>query len=94
MTQMIDGESSVDLSLPEDSNGLGYQNLVSMVFRLMSARDAWMRVGKAALATTETEETLIPPLHLVLIEEPEAYLHPQVQQIFIRQAYKILRNNV
>src|SRR5690606_4295796 len=33
--------------LPEDSNGLGYQNLVSMVFGLMSYRDAWMRVGKA-----------------------------------------------
>lgn len=29
--------------LPEDSNGLGYQNLVSMVFDLMSFRDSWMR---------------------------------------------------
>jgi predicted ATP-dependent endonuclease of OLD family len=34
--------------LPEDNNGLGYQNLISMIFRLMSFRDAWMRVGKAA----------------------------------------------
>ena len=93
MIRMIDGESGVDLSLPEDSNGLGYQNLISMVFRLMSARDAWMRVGKAASQTSANAETLIPPLHLVLIEEPEAYLHTQVQQVFIRQAYKILRNN-
>ena len=33
--------------LPEDSNGLGYQNLVSIVFGLMSHRDAWMKVGKS-----------------------------------------------
>ena len=84
-----DGEESAELNLPEDSNGLGYQNLISMIFRLMSFRDAWMRVGKAAAAT----ESFIPPLHLVLIEEPEAHLHTQVQQVFIRQAYKVLRKH-
>ncbi|MGO8034182.1 AAA family ATPase, partial [Rhizobium ruizarguesonis] len=31
--------------------------------------------------------------HLVLIEEPEVHLHTQVQQVFILQAYKILRNH-
>ena len=31
--------------LPEQYNGLGYQNLISMVFRLMSFRDHWMQVG-------------------------------------------------
>jgi predicted ATP-dependent endonuclease of OLD family len=30
---------------------------------------------------------------LVLIEEPEAHLHAQVQQVFINKAYEILRNN-
>ena len=78
--------------LPEDSNGLGYQNLVSMVFALMSFRDKRMRVGKAGGSTT-TEGALIPPLHLVLIEEPEAHLHAQVQQVFIRQAYEVLRKH-
>ena len=78
--------------LPEDSNGLGYQNLVSIVFALMSFRDKWMRVGKAGGSTT-TEDALIPPLHLVLIEEPEAHLHAQVQQVFIRQAYEVLRKH-
>lgn len=78
--------------LPEDSNGLGYQNLVSMVFDLMSFRDKWMRVGKAS-KTSETEEAHIPPLHLVLIEEPEAHLHAQVQQVFITQAYDVLRKH-
>jgi len=81
----------VTLRLPEDYNGLGYQNLVSMIFRLMSFRDAWMRVGKAGKPTRAGAETPIPPLHLVLIEEPEAHLHAQVQQVFIRRAYDILR---
>jgi predicted ATP-dependent endonuclease of OLD family len=78
--------------LPEDSNGLGYQNLVSIVFALMSFRDKWMKVGKAS-KSTDADEALIPPLHLVLIEEPEAHLHAQVQQVFIKQAYDILRKH-
>jgi predicted ATP-dependent endonuclease of OLD family len=85
-----DGENATDLYLPEDSNGLGYQNLISMVFRLMAFRDSWMRVGKAKHKASD--DTIVPPLHLVLIEEPEVHLHTQVQQVFIRQAYKILRN--
>ena len=36
------------LFLPEKYNGLGYQNLISMVFNLIRFRDEWMRVGKAA----------------------------------------------
>lgn len=87
-----DGENAIDLYLPEDSNGLGYQNLISMVFRLMAFRDSWMRVRKAKHKASD--DTIIPPLHLVLIEEPEVHLHTQVQQVFIRQAYKILRNHV
>lgn len=86
-----DGENPTDLYLPEDSNGLGYQNLISMVFRLMAFRDSWMRVGKAKHKAAD--DTIIPPLHLVLIEEPEAHLHTQVQQVFIRQAHTILRNH-
>jgi len=78
--------------LPEESNGLGYQNLVSIVFALMSFRDKWMKVGKAS-KTTIPEDSLIPPLHLVLIEEPEAHLHAQVQQVFINQAYAVLRKH-
>lgn len=78
--------------LPEDSNGLGYQNLVSIVFALMSFRDKWMKVGKAS-KSADPEDALRPPLHLVLIEEPEAHLHAQVQQVFIKQAYDVLRKH-
>jgi predicted ATP-dependent endonuclease of OLD family len=87
-----DGNTASDLFLPENSNGLGYLNLISMVFRLMAFRDSWMRVGKAK--NKASDDTIIPPLHLVLIEEPEVHLHTQVQQVFIRQALKILRNHV
>lgn len=77
-----------ELSLPEKYNGLGYQNLISIIFKLILFRDKWMRVGKNAI----TEEDIIEPLHLVLIEEPEAHLHAQVQQVFIKKAYDVLRN--
>ncbi|MCL5734725.1 MAG: AAA family ATPase [Actinobacteria bacterium] len=90
VVKMMRGKEQVDLRLPEDSNGLGYQNLISMIFRLMSFRDAWMRVGKA---DQDPGQSFIPPLHLVLVEEPEAYLHTQVQQVFIRKAYEVLRNH-
>lgn len=82
------GEVTPLLLLPEGSNGLGYQNLISMIFRLMSFRDAWMRAGKASKGV---EATSIEPLHLVLVEEPEAHLHAQVQQVFIKKAYEVLR---
>ena len=84
------------LRLPEESIGLGYQNLISMVFRLMRFRDAWMKVGKAATrdeSGRSTGEYFSQPIHLVMIEEPEAHLHAQVQQVFIRHAYDVLRNH-
>lgn len=88
------GAKGQSLALPEHYNGLGYQNLISMVFRLMAFRDAWMRVGKASKTVSDTtNDLLIPPLHLVLVEEPEAHLHVQVQQVFARKAYSVLRKH-
>ena len=86
----IDGETT-QLELPEGMNGLGYQNLVLMIFNLMSFRDARLRVGKASISIASGSELPeIAPIHLVLIEEPEAHLHAQVQQVFINRAYKTL----
>jgi len=87
-----DGEDN-PLRLPEDYNGLGFQNLISMVFLLIRFRADWMRFGKMAPSTSPSEESAIEPLQLVLIEEPEAHLHAQVQQVFIRKAYEVLRNH-
>ena len=85
----------VPYRLPEQCNGLGYQNLISMVFRLISFRDDWMKVGKAARTDEETRvhPISLPSLHLILLEEPEAHLHVQVQQVFIRKAYDVLRQH-
>jgi predicted ATP-dependent endonuclease of OLD family len=80
------------LCLPEKHNGLGYQNLISMIFNLIRFRDEWMRVGKAG-NTGSDNSPHIEPLHLMLIEEPEAHLHTQVQQVFIKKAYSVLRNH-
>jgi predicted ATP-dependent endonuclease of OLD family len=77
------------LKLSERHNGLGYQNLISMVFKLIRFRDEWMKVGKFSKNSIHE----IEPLHIVLIEEPEAHLHAQVQQVFIRKAYDVLQNH-
>jgi predicted ATP-dependent endonuclease of OLD family len=74
------------MSLSEKYNGLGYKNLISMVFTMMSFRDQWMRVSKAGLRKPE-EDVFVEPLHLILIEEPEAHLHAQVQQVFIKSLF-------
>ena len=85
-------KSDDSLKLSEKYNGLGYQNLISMVFDLMRFRDDWMREGKAKQAKQDSDRA-IEPLHLVLVEEPEAHLHVQVQQVFIRKAYDVLTNH-
>ena len=87
----FDLPGSDSLFLPEKYNGLGYQNLISMVFRLIRFRDEWMRVGKAA-KSEEAKDDVIEPLHVVLVEEPEAHLHAQIQQVFIKKSYKVLCN--
>ncbi len=86
-------DEEIPYTLPEKYNGLGYQNLISMSFRLMSFRDSWMNRNRNNPDDEDREVKVIPPIHLVLIEEPEAHLHTQVQQVFIKNAYKILRNH-
>lgn len=78
------------LRLPETSNGLGYQNLISMIFQLMAFRDSWLKKGRTG---EEQSSSGIEPIHLVLIEEPEAHLHVQVQQAFVKHAYHVLCND-
>ncbi len=88
----ISGDTS-GVKLPEGYNGLGFQNLISMVFQLMRFRDDWMQVGKFKSQVVDPDDRGIEPLQLVLIEEPEAHLHVQVQQVFMARAHKVLRNH-
>lgn len=72
-------------SLPENYLGLGFQNLIAMTVKLIKYRDEWLRIGKAA-----QQEQRIERLHFVIIEEPEAHLHAQAQQVFINNSYSLL----
>ncbi len=67
-------------SLPDKYNGLGFKNLIYMMVELLDFQARWLHL--------EEER---PPLHLVFIEEPEAHLHAQLQQVFIRKVSDILQ---
>ena len=67
------------LTLPDKNNGLGFKNLIYMVVELLDLHAQW-------LATEEK----CPPLHLVFVEEPEAHLHAQLQQVFVNKVLEIL----
>jgi len=71
---------AVEDMLPEFSIGLGYQNLQSLSYQLVSFKTARMNPDKGSP----------PPVHLVMIEEPEAHLHVQVQRIFPDKAHKLI----
>jgi predicted ATP-dependent endonuclease of OLD family len=67
--------------LPDSYNGLGFKNLVYMVVELLDLHEQW-----------KAEEDKRAPLHLVFIEEPEAHLHAQIQQVFIRNVLRLLED--
>lgn len=79
-----------EMKLPEKYNGLGYRNLISMYFRLIQFREEWLNNKKN---DEEKDDTTPERIHLVFIEEPEAHLHAQAQQVFIRKAYETLTNS-
>ena len=74
-----------DLALPEKYNGLGYRNLISIYLKLMDFREQWTR--------PISEGKVIEPIHLVFVEEPEAHLHAQAQQVFVKKAFDALCNS-
>ena len=65
--------------LPESYTGLGIRNLIFILLQIVSFYRAF-----------RARQTL-SAIHLVFIEEPEAHLHPQMQEVFIRQVSKIAK---
>lgn len=68
--------------LPEHYNGLGYMNLISMIFQIEIIRKGFLSNKKSRLSD----------INFLIIEEPEAHTHPQMQYIFIKNIKDILNN--
>ena len=95
ISNILDGHTKIRYSqgsgifLPETYNGLGSRNLIYMLFQLFEFFRDWQ------------SRPISNGLYVVFIEEPEAHLHPQMQQVFIRQINEIaaefsrtLNNNI
>ena len=83
MSNMLDSHTRIrygqgnGIYLPETYNGLGSRNLIYILFQLFEFFRDWQAnpVSKG--------------LYVIFIEEPEAHLHPQMQQVFIKQINQI-----
>lgn len=59
--------------IPEKQYGLGYTNLIVIISDIISYVDNYHN------------DTKNSKLHLIAIEEPETYMHPQMQELFIKK---------
>ncbi|MDR3256664.1 MAG: ATP-dependent endonuclease [Endomicrobium sp.] len=66
--------------LPEHYNGLGYMNLIYMIFEIEILIQEFKREPA--------------DINLLFIEEPEAHTHPQMQYIFIKNIKELLRKRI
>ncbi len=83
-TTVMYGLGNTNHSLPENYNGLGYMNLISMIFEI-----------KILLHDFQKEKNEKPAdINLLFIEEPEVHTHPQMQRIFIKNIKTLLQNGV
>ena len=67
------------VTLPETYNGLGTRNLIYILLRIFEFFKEYSAAPVASCA------------QVIFIEEPEAHLHPQMQEVFIRQLAEIIK---
>jgi predicted ATP-dependent endonuclease of OLD family len=73
-----------DNQLPEYYNGLGYMNLISMIFEIEIKRQEFK--GDKNKKPSD--------INLLFIEEPEAHTHPQMQYVFIKNIKSLLKDGI
>lgn len=86
--ELLDGNTTVMYThdthdLPEHFNGLGYMNLISMIFEIEMLMSSFRRPSKENPAA----------INLLFIEEPEAHTHPQMQYTFIKNIKSLLKES-
>ncbi len=86
--ELLEGNTTVMYAhqthdLPEHYNGLGYMNLISMIFEIEMLMSRLRRPKNEKPAA----------INLLFIEEPEAHTHPQMQYVFIKNIKELLRQN-
>lgn len=67
-----------DKNIPEDQFGLGYTNLIMIIASIMDY------IAKYPKSTFNSH------INLISIEEPEVFMHPQMQELFIENINKAL----
>lgn len=87
--ELLKGNTTVvyqqaDKELPESYNGLGYMNLISMIF------DIDLIIKKMQ----RNKERKPADINLLFIEEPEAHTHPQMQYVFIKNIKNLLEKGI
>ena len=87
--ELLKGNTTVvykhnETDFPEQYNGLGYMNLISMIFQIK------ILVSEFARKKDENPASI----NLLLIEEPEAHTHPQMQYIFIQNIANLLNKGI
>jgi len=70
--------------LPENYNGLGYMNLINIIFEI----DILINEFKKSKSEKPAD------INLLFIEEPEAHTHPQIQYIFIKNIKDLLKDGI
>lgn len=87
--ELLEGNTTVvythdDHKLPEHYNGLGYMNLISMIFEIEILVQDFKR----------DKDKKPADINLLIIEEPEAHTHPQMQYVFIKNIKKLLAKGI
>lgn len=87
--ELLEGNTTVvythdNHKLPEHYNGLGYMNLISMIFEIEILVEDFKR----------DKDKKPADINLLIIEEPEAHTHPQMQYVFIKNIKKLLAEGI